>query len=310
MKKKETKKRTQQHNNDLSDFGLEPPKIYRDSQGRVYSPPEKKQRVQKAQMPMTKHEQRQQQSKKRKKKNKIRKFFIWAAIAIVLVAVGAVLSLTVFFNIESITVVGNEKYSEDEILTQCTVDLGENLFLADTKEASKMIEQTLPYIYTAKLNRKLPSAIVIEVTESELSYFIKNNDKTYILLDDKFKVLEDKAEKAKGIEISKAEISSAVVGHTLEFGDENVAECLNKMAQCISDNNVSEITGIYSNNLSDNYFVYDGRIEFKIGTCDDLDKKLWQGLSSCEQLNESSPNAKGTMIISGDKQIYFAEDFS
>ena len=80
------------------------------------------------------------------------------------------------------------------------------------------------------------------------------------------------------------------------------------MARAVSDNNITEITAIYSNSISDNYLVYDNRIEFKIGTCDNIENKLYQGLTACEQLNESSPNVSGVMTLDGGKQIYFTEN--
>lgn len=321
MKKKETKKdnkrkypdkRQSGQYTDLGDLGLEPPKIYRESQKNIISEaPKPSRRPKSERAPMTKQEKRQLETKKRKAKNKIRRFLIWLAVAVLLVSVGAVLSLTVFFHIESITVVGNERYSEEEIISLCTVNAGENMFLADTDGAAVSLEQSLPYIYNASIKRKIPSTIEINITEAQPSYYISNNDnETYILLDDNFKVLEDRAEECSGIEISQAEIISVLPGRQIEFGDENVAECLSKMAQAVKENNITQITAIYSNNLADNYLVYDNRIHFKVGTCDNLDKKLWQGLTSCDKLNESSPNAKGTMTIAGDKQIYFTEDFS
>ena len=53
--------------------------------------------------------------------------------------------------------------------------------------------------------------------------------------------------------------------------------------------------------------VYENRIEFKLGTCDDLENKIYQGLTACEELKQSNPNAEGTMTITGGKSLYFTE---
>ena len=170
-----------------------------------------------------------------------------------------------------------------------------------------MLELNLPYIYTAEIKRKLPSTIELVITEAEPAYYIQNKDKTYILLDDNFKVLETEAEKGSGIAVKKAKVVTAAIGRPVEFDNADIGECLKKLSEAVKDNNIDEITAIYSNNISDNYVVYDNRIEFKLGTCDNLEQKIYQGLASCEQLNESSPNAKGIMTINGGKQIYFTE---
>lgn len=304
MKKKEKpKKRIPDNNTNLVDLGLEPPKVYRDSQKKIVSS-DTRQRKKKQ---LSRNEKRQKDTKRRKKRNKLRKFFIWLSVAIVIAAVGVVLSLTAFFGIENITVSGNSRYTEEEILNQCIINTGENLFLADTKSASEMLELNLPYIYTAEIKRKLPSTIELVITEAEPSYYIENKDKTFILLDDNFKVLETGAEKGSGIAVKKAKVTAASAGRQIEFENQDTGECLKKLSQAVRDNYIDEITAIYSNNISDNYVVYDNRIEFKLGTCDDLEHKIYQGLASCKQLNESNPNAKGVMTINGGKQIYFTE---
>lgn len=304
MKKKEKpKKRIPDNNTNLVDLGLEPPKVYRDSQKKIVSS-DTRQRKKKQ---LSRNEKRQKDTKRRKKRNKLRKFFIWLSVAIVIAAVGVVLSLTAFFGIENITVSGNSRYTEEEILNQCIINTGENLFLADTKSASEMLELNLPYIYTAEIKRKLPSTIELVITEAEPSYYIENKDKTFILLDDNFKVLETGAEKGSGIAVKKAKVTAASAGKQIEFENQDTGECLKKLSQAVRDNYIDEITAIYSNNISDNYVVYDNRIEFKLGTCDDLEHKIYQGLASCKQLNESNPNAKGVMTINGGKQIYFTE---
>ncbi len=310
MKKKETKsrktdKRTSLNNTDLGDLGLEPPKIYREPQKKIIQQNDIKKN--KSKDNLSRNERRKLETKKRTKKNKLRKVLIWFLLILLLAGASIVLSLTVFFPIEQVTVKGAERYTQDEVLAQCTIDKGENLFLADTDTAKKMLEQNLPYIYTAEIHRKLPSTVEITVTESQPSYHIQNKDKTYILLDDNLKVLEASAKEKGGITVKKAEIKNAVPGQTIEFADGDAGDCLAQMAQVIKENSLTEITAIYSNNLSDNYVVYENRIDFKLGTCDNLEGKIYQGLAACEELNKSNPNAKGTMTLSGGKQVYFTE---
>ncbi|MDE6471096.1 MAG: FtsQ-type POTRA domain-containing protein [Eubacterium sp.] len=314
--KKSQKKRTKKaskpikgNEQSFNDLGIEPPKIYRESQRTVYSDSANRERRQPGRKAdnLTHAEKRQKDNKKRKKRNKFRKVLIWLMIIIAFAATGTVLSLTVFFHIDTIEVIGDTNYELNEILAQCTIDKGENLFLSDTQTAKQMLEQNLPYIYNAEIKRKLPYTIEIQITTAQPAYSIMNKDKTYILLDDRFKVLEESAEKSRGITIQKAEIESAAAGMRIIFKDSDVGDCLSKLAKTVNDNSFSEITAIYCNNINDNYVVYDGRIEFKLGTCDNLEKKIYQGLTACAELNNSNPNATGTMTITGDKSLYFTE---
>lgn len=317
--KKSQKKRTKRasgkpikgNEQSFNDLGIDPPKIYRDTQRSAYPPQSSADRRQPSRNSKTNNlthaEKRKKDDHKRKKRNKFRKALIWLVVIIAFVATGTVLSLTVFFQIDTIEVTGETNYELDEILAQCTIDKGENLFLSDTQTAKQMLEKNLPYIYNAEIKRKLPYTIEIQITTAQSAYSIMNKDKTYILLDDRFKVLEESAEKAQGITILKADIENAAAGMTIVFKDSDVGDCLSKLANAVNENSFKEITAIYCNNISDNYVVYDDRIEFKLGNCDDLEKKIYQGLTACSELNNTNPNAEGTMTISGDKSLYFTE---
>ncbi len=329
MKKEKKKTTTQKKRSDaerkteLNDLGLEPPKIYRDttaykkqqdlakrSRERKNAPknaPKKKTQRKAEEDNLTRTERRELQSKKRKRKNAIRKLFTWFIIAVTILGVGVVLSLTVFFKISAVNVEGNERYSTEEILSQCTIDVGENLFMSDTKNAKEMLERNLPYIYNAEIKRKLPDKIVINITEVEPAYYITNEDGTFILLDDNFKVLETAGETSSGMEIKDAEYGELNIGHRIEFTDENVADCLAQLAGIIKEKGFDKFTAISSTGLNNNYLVYDGRITFKLGTMQDLEKKIFQGLATCEELDETSPNVEGEITLNGGKQIYFTE---
>lgn len=321
VKKKSAKKnnssrtRRKPENTELYDLGLEPPKIYRegqrlkaDTQRRMNDSQSQRRNSKSQSSNPTKAQKREQENKKRKKRNKFRRIFVWIMAVVVFLGVGVVLSLTVFFHINTISVKGETQYSVDEILAQCTIDKGENLFMSDAGKAKKNIEQKLPYIYTADIKRKLPGTIEITVKQAVPRYSIKCKDKTYILLDDNFKVLELGSQTAQGISISKASVKSSVPGNMIEFKNEAVGDCLKQLAQVVKDNDFSEITSIYSKSVADNCVIYDGRITFKLGNCDSLEEKIYKGLTACEQLNESNPNAKGIMNISSGKEIYFTEE--
>lgn len=313
MKKKKSSQKTDKirtpEKADLGDFGLEPPKHYRRSQesaGKTGRSLNKRDRG--SNENITRSEKRQRETKKRKKRGKVRKVLIWLFVALMLAGMGIVLSLTVFFHIETITVRGETRYSADEVLMQCTVKKGENLFVADTSAAEEMIEQNLPYIYNAEIKRKFPSTLEISVEEAQPAYYIESAEKSYILLDDKFKVLETEADASRGIAVQNAEVQSAAPGRKIEFADKDKAECLTKLCEAVSSNGLTKFTAVYSNNLSDNYIVYDGRIAFKLGSCSDIENKIYQGLAACEKLNETNPSAKGVMTLNGGKQIYFTEE--
>ena len=214
---------------------------------------------------MTRQERRKKQNKRRRLKRSVRRALAVIGLVLLAVAIVAVLCLTVFFKIESITVTGSKVYDTEKVQ--------------------------------------------IQVTDAAPAYAVKNKDKTYTLMDDRFKVLEVVQKKPKeSILIQKANLKSAKVGQTAQFANKNVAACLTQLAQAIRDYQFTEATAICSEGLNSNSIVYDGRIVFKLGTCEKLEKKIHQGLAACAQLDQDNPSVKGTLRLTGEKQYYFTED--
>ena len=189
--KQRTPEPPEQRRSAYLDNGLEPPKLYRREQQQAAS------RQQRQAPPMTRQERRKKQNKRRRLKRSVRRALAVIGLVLLAVAIVAVLCLTVFFKIESITVTGSKVYDAEKVLSVCTIETGENLFLADTDKAAQQLQQALPYVYSAKIKRKLPGTVQIQVTDAAPAYAVKNKDKTYTLMDDRFKVLEVVQKKPK-----------------------------------------------------------------------------------------------------------------
>ena len=225
-------------------------------------------------------------------------------------AIGITLSLTIFFKITDINVTGSNVYSAEEIVQRSTLEIGENLFLIDTKECITELTESLPYVYEVKITRKLPSTINIEITDATPFLAIKNKDKTYILTDDRLKVLEASApKKPKGvITMTKTSISTANPGYLLGFENEDADECIRSLVAAIKEVNMTEATSISCVDKNNNYIVYDNRITFKLGSCSNLESKINRGLAVCDELNDHNDSIKGTINLSVEKQSYFSEE--
>ena len=294
----------------LGAFGLAPPKHYRDED----TPPEEKKQPQRRRTapdkkPATRQERVKTQNKKRKRNKLKRRIIAGFMLTVGIVAVIAVLCLTVLFKIQSIEIVGNERYAQEEILAVLPISEQDNLFASDVKGAAEKLESTLPYIYSVELKRKLPDKLVVTVQETPKVYAILTEEETYTLIDDGFKVLETGvAEQPEGaVVITNAAINAAVPGQTIELSDEKITENLKELAAAINRLQLDEITGISSIDINNNFMVYDNRITYKLGPIDNLDNKIYAALTATEKLNESNPQVSGTMTVTGDKQIYFTE---
>lgn len=306
-------------NSQLGSFGLEPPKIYRNEQsqkrGNEKKPDiprrrsNKKQKISSAKKPNDSNinEKRRSQNNKRKKKKTLRKIITVVSVVLAVVVVIIILSLTVLFKIDTISVSGNSKYKTEQIISASEIEKNTNLFTADASNAQEQLLKKLPYIYQAEVKRKFPSTIQIKVKEADTVYYIKNKDNTFTLFDTTLKVLEANvaAEPKDCIEIKKLAPSNVVAGEVIKTDDKSYDDLLALMQIIEKLKLEDDITEIYSNDINNNFMVYKGRITFKLGSTADLEDKVYKALSVVEKINDSDPNAKGTVTVTADNKSYF-----
>lgn len=281
----------------LSD--LEPPKIYGGSRQRARVPAEP-----------TRNQKRKRQNKRRRLKNSVRRGLLAACLLVVLLAVGAVLSLTVFFRTETIEAKGSGVYSQQEIADASGLAAGDNLFLLDSEEIEQRITRLLPYISSVEVERVLPETVRLNVTDASADYYIENTDGSCILLDSAFKVLENACAEipAGAIKISNLTVSASEPGEKAVFEDADAAKRIALLAEAVRTTGMTQATEIYTQGVNSNYIIYMGRITFELGRCTDLENKITRGLASCEQLDSESPNIKGNLNLTVDKQSYFTAE--
>lgn len=300
----------------LGSFGLEPPKVYRRDAQPSSQNGKSRQKADKKQQPVrrnnqnrTPQQQVQQQNKKRRLKKQVRRFLCGVGITAGILAVIIVLSLTVLFKIDTINITGNKRYTTQQISSVLPIEKEKNLFIADTKGAKIKLEKNLPYIYNADVKRKFPTTINVTITETPTVYYIKNSDNSYALLDDNYKVLEERstASPKKSVEIRKAVIKSAVAGETAELTDKKQLQRLQSLTDTIKKTEMEKVTAIYSQDINNNFIVYDNRITIKLGSLDNAEDKIYSSLAAIDKLSESNPQAEGEITAKSDKQIYFTE---
>lgn len=293
----------------LGSFNLDPPKIYRDEQKERINSEYFKNKDNKSKKKSPAKKQSSSKRTKRKLKKSVRNALLGVIIVICTAIILVVLSLTVLFKIETITVKGNEKYTTEEILAVLPIEKQENLFVSNVNSASDKLEANLPYIYDAQIKRKLPSTIVVNVTETTKYYAIKDKDTTFIMLDDNLKVLEKALEAPLEpyVLIDNVAVTEATQGQTVVFTDDKIQLSITKVNQAVKALKIDTVTSIYALDADNNYIVHDNRIVVNLGKADNLENKLYTALASIEKLEQTNPLTEGELNVSTDKQTYFTE---
>lgn len=129
------------------------------------------------------------------KPSTILKFTFFIAI---LITIGYLMFTFETFNLKNINVIGNEKYSAEQVIKSSSLNLGENVF----KQLIKAEKIQLPYVSEQSYNYSFPDTITINVKERYPLYIAKDkNTQKYYKLDNEGYILEECDISAKTEEI-------------------------------------------------------------------------------------------------------------
>ena len=104
----------------------------------------------------------------RKRRRSRRRFApLFKLLCVAAVVVALTFGATVFFQVETIVVSGNSRYSQEEIIQAVGIQQGDNLFRMNKFQLIEQAEEQLPYLEDVVIRRSLPSTLVITVTEWE-----------------------------------------------------------------------------------------------------------------------------------------------
>lgn len=242
--------------------------------------------------------------KKKKRKNKSNLSLYYALIALIVIIVGVILSLTVLFEIDKIVVNGDVPYNSADIIEASGVKLGENIIRADYSQAEKRVLDTLLLVETVKVEKKFPTTIVITVTESKPCYNIESED-GYIITSESGKIIDFLKTPISGLMIVFGiDAKSTEPFEILKDKESNKADIILAINKAIDK---SEIDGIISINIEDKYNItlnFEDRIEVRIGNSANIDYKI-QYVKSVFESNKISSQAQGYLIIDDNGEGHF-----
>ena len=151
---------------------------------------------------------------KQRKKNRFRTRF-YVLLTVLVLAIGwLILSHSGIFTIDAIVVKGNSHYTAEEIINMAHASPGHNIiYQANIKETKGFLENN-PYIKHAEVRRRLPSTLVIRVTERQERLAFKYDD-DYLVMDEDGILLRKTRNKPmttilKGVVVSKIKLGEKI----------------------------------------------------------------------------------------------------
>lgn len=277
--------------------------------------------------------------KKKKRKKRARILFFSLLFVLLTVTLG-ILSVTVFFNAETITVEGNTHYTAEQLLEQGGLSVGQNLFRLDKfKVIQRMCE--LPYVKEVTIRRRLPHTLRVEVAENKPVVWVPAPDGSAALLNENYRVLEfvplpraestaeptdepaedgEEPEKdgeepaeepgeepALGVPKLEAPESTELIpgGIAAPGGEDDYSGFLERLYTAFSHNpdlDWSLVDTVYFYARYDIQLLYNGRITVDLGTLDQADTKLEL---AAYLLQDNSLSQAATLDVRDVERVYY-----
>lgn len=181
-----------------------------------------------------------EQERRRKKIQRNLKIFKYTFLTICIIVAIIATMASPLFDIKEIIIEGNEKITDSEIISLSKINLNENTYKVNKFKAEKWIEEN-PYIKSVKIQRKLPSTLLITVQERKATFMIEYGS-GYAYINNQGYILEISSEKLdvpiiQGSETIAEELKP---GNRLDNNDLSKMSTVIKIMEIAESNDISK----------------------------------------------------------------------
>lgn len=246
--------------------------------------------------------------KMRRRASRRQRFFhtIGRILFLGILLAAAILALTVFFKVDTITVEGAQKYHAEEIVAGMDVKQGDNLYLWNKVKVCDAMLEKFPYLQTVQIRRHLPNALVVTVTECTASVAIAS-DGGYLLLSKEGKALEQSATNNGLPIVTGMTLSEVPLGKTLSSESSESAEELLTILQTLdAAGMLSDLDFINLSDLRDIHIGYQKRFDIRVDSVDNLAYYLRFAQTVIE--DRLSPSDIGQLYWDSQNRLHYVPD--
>lgn len=243
----------------------------------------------------------------KKKRSRRKKRLMVLLILIVVIIIVAYLLTSPSFDIQKVTITGNEQLTQEKIMEMAELKIGDNIF-SKLGIVIKVKLKRNGYIQDAKIYKKYPNQIEIEITERKKQYQIKTENESYIYIDEQGYVLECAKEKLELPTIIGMEITENEVGTQKRLNEKD----LNKMENVLQIREQCKRIGINDSvtqiQVEDEYILSleNEGITINLGDGSNLKNRM----DYVEALLKQEEGNNGTIYVNGNLNEGFLPYFS
>lgn len=271
--------------------------------------------------------------------------FLMRLITVAAVVVALMMAVSIFFRVDTVRVLGAEKYTAWDVSQASGIQVGDGLLTLSKARVAGKIRLALPYVDEVKISVTLPGTVNIEVKELQVTYAIAAQDNTWWLIaadGDVVKQIETSAAsgftRIFGVQAdaprTDAKVSAAADQLSTEemqaVGEEETAETqpggdLTLPTQVLETNAqrldaalsilqslerngvIGQIASINVQSLSEIQLQYGQRFQVQLGSTENLDYKIRYMNQAISQMEDYQTGQLDVSFEYGEKAIFTPE---
>jgi len=238
--------------------------------------------------------------------------FLYKMLSVLVICVAIIAALTLFFRVDQIEVTGQQRYTTEQVQEASEIQIGDNLILLNKYDAVGSIVETLPYVEDTRINRKLPSTLIIEVTECGIPVAVVQDGYTW-LISSRGKIVDqlDVSAAAEYAGVSGCQLLAPSIGTKVALATDfstQQSSLLSLLAVLEEKDMMERVDGIRMDDLSAIYMDYDGRFTVKMPYGADYAQKM-QILQMALESEYVQDNMTGTFdMMREDGKTYLEQN--
>ena len=235
-----------------------------------------------------------------------------------------ILARTVLFKIQNIEITNPEaaNYTAEQIVAQCGIAYGtQNLFSCDLDKVEKNIEQRLPYIGKATVERDFPSSLRVRVESTKTAAAMAYGT-GYLLIDAEGKMLESVETAPEDIPVLRCKtefemnlgqyIGVSPNGKKADDQTKEAAQMISlykKINAAAQQAQIQEITLIDIRDARAITLMYQNRLTLHLGTQDSLEQKLKTAAKTIAAESDASRTRTGAIDLTSIPYVFSRDTY-
>ncbi len=243
-------------------------------------------------------------AKKQKAKTKRGKGLWMVMLCLVLAGALLVSAYTFLFPVKTVTVEGNSRYTAEEIIAASGIETGDNLLGLNIEKIENNIRLACPYIHGVTLGRKLPTRVVLTVTEGApvLAFYQQGE---YYLVNGNYELMELNTQPMGGTVVHGLTVTSNGVGKGVDLEPKEMKTLLDSLVSEFSKQGVTQITQMDLRDVNNIRLLFADRHIWELGNAEKLSYKIEFGAQISKR--ETGTGVVNLSGLNTGKNGYFSQ---